>query len=148
WANRYPPGTETLNGVTVRRFPVTQPRTTEAFAACSARVFGAQARVIAGHVDAATAAAASSADALRWIEEQGPVAPGLVCFVADQRDAYDAFVFFSYRYYPTFHGFPPVAERALLVPTAEDDGVYRLPVFGPFFRRPRALVFNSPEERA
>jgi glycosyltransferase involved in cell wall biosynthesis len=99
-------------------------------------------------VDPAAAAAASSDDALRWIEEQGPVAPELVRFVADHSHAYDAFVFFSYRYYPTFHGLPAVADRALLVPTAEDDGVYRLPVFAPFLRRPRALVFNSPEERA
>jgi len=33
------------------------------------------------------------------------------------------------------------------VPTAEDDGVYRLPIFPPFFRRARALVYNSVEER-
>src|SRR5215470_17388205 len=80
WANRYPPGTETLNGVTVRRFPVARPRAAEEFAARSARVFGARARVVPGHVDAAAASAASSEDALRWIEEQGPVAPGLVRF--------------------------------------------------------------------
>jgi glycosyltransferase involved in cell wall biosynthesis len=36
---------------------------------------------------------------------------------------------------------------SLLVPTAEDDGAYRLPIFPPLFQKARALVFNSPEER-
>jgi glycosyltransferase involved in cell wall biosynthesis len=34
------------------------------------------------------------------------------------------------------------------VPTAEDDGAYRLPIFPPLFGKASALVFNSPEERA
>jgi glycosyltransferase involved in cell wall biosynthesis len=148
WANRYPAGTETLNGVRVRRFPVTRPREAEAFAAWSARVFGPEARVVAGRVDPAVAESATTDEALRWIDEQGPVVPALVRFVADRREEYDAFVFFSYRYYPTFHGLCAAGDRALLVPTAEDDGVYRLPVFAPFFRQPRAVVFNSPEERS
>jgi glycosyltransferase involved in cell wall biosynthesis len=41
-----------------------------------------------------------------------------------------------------------VPDKSLLVPTAEDDGVYRLGLFPPLFRLPRAIVYNSVEERA
>jgi glycosyltransferase involved in cell wall biosynthesis len=40
-----------------------------------------------------------------------------------------------------------VAEKALLVPTAEDDGAYHLSVYPPLLRTPRAIAFNSIEER-
>ena len=40
-------------------------------------------------------------------------------------------------------------DKALLVPTAEDDGVYRLSIFPPLLPRCRArIVYNSVEERA
>jgi glycosyltransferase involved in cell wall biosynthesis len=41
-----------------------------------------------------------------------------------------------------------VADRALLVPTAEDDGAYHLPLYRRLFEQPRAIAFNSVEERA
>jgi glycosyltransferase involved in cell wall biosynthesis len=67
--------------------------------------------------------------------------------VQKHKDAFDLFFFFSYRYYTTFHGLRGVADKALLVPTAEDDGVCELAIFRSFFRTPRALVYNSVEER-
>jgi len=41
----------------------------------------------------------------------------------------DLFVFYSYRYYQTFFGLPAVRDRAVLVPTAEEDAAIELPVF-------------------
>jgi glycosyltransferase involved in cell wall biosynthesis len=41
-----------------------------------------------------------------------------------------------------------VAKRAVLVPTAEDDQAIRLPVFRELLRRPRGLLYLTPEERA
>jgi glycosyltransferase involved in cell wall biosynthesis len=61
---------------------------------------------------------------------------------------FDVLVFFSYRYWTTVHGLLAAERPALLVPTAEDDGAYRLPIFPPLFRKAQALVFNSVEERA
>ena len=55
-----------------------------------------------------------------------------------RRGDFDFFIFFSYRYYTTYHGLRAVGDKALLVPTAEDDGVYRLSIFPPLFRLPRA----------
>ena len=132
WANRYPEGASTLNGLTVRRFKVKRPRDPERFAEWSARVFKA---------------AHTPEDELRWLEEEGPFSPRLVRHVQQHKDDFDLFFFFSYRYYTTFHGLAGVADKALLVPTAEDDGVYALEIFKSFFRRPRAFVYNSVEER-
>jgi hypothetical protein len=79
-------------------------------------------------------AAHAPEDELRWLEEEGPFSPRLVRHVREHKDAFDFFFFFSYRYYTTFHGLAGVADKALLVPTAEDDGVLQarhLPVVLP-----------------
>jgi glycosyltransferase involved in cell wall biosynthesis len=133
WANHFSEGQTVLNGVPVRRFKVRRSRDPVRFADWSDRVFRGGAR--------------SEADELRWLEEEGPYSPRLVRFIERHKNDYDAFIFFSYRYYTTYHGLRAVADRALLVPTAEDDGVYGLSVFPPLFRLPRAIVYNSVEER-
>jgi len=133
WANHYPEGREVLNGIPVRRFKVKRPRDPVRFADWSERVLGRR---------------GDPADELRWLEEEGPFSPRLVRHVRRQRQGYDFFIFFSYRYYSSYHGLLAVADRSLLVPTAEDDGVYRLSIFPPLFRAPRAIVYNSMEERA
>jgi glycosyltransferase involved in cell wall biosynthesis len=86
-------------------------------------------------------------DALRWLEEEGPCSPRLIKHLETHRADHDFFIFFSYRYYTTYHGLRAVRDKALLVPTAEDDGIYRIGLFPPFFRLPRAIVYNSVEER-
>ncbi len=147
WANHYPPGPETLNGVLVRRFPVDAPRDPERFARTTARVFGEAARVEPGWVDAVAAGRASEAEALQWLDEQGPRSGDLVRHLESHGEEHDFVLFFSYRYWTTYHGLRAVPGRALLVPTAEDDGVYHLPIYAPLFRAPRAVVYNSAEER-
>jgi glycosyltransferase involved in cell wall biosynthesis len=133
WANHYPEGRELLNGIPVRRFKVKRPRDPLRFSDWTDRVMRPS---------------AAPQDVGKWLEEEGPFSPRLVRHVERHADAFDFFVFFSYRYYTTYHGLRAAASRALLVPTAEDDGVYRLPIFPPFFRLPRAVVYNSVEERA
>jgi glycosyltransferase involved in cell wall biosynthesis len=138
WANHYREGVETLNGIPVRRFRVKRPRDPERFADWTDRVMRA------------SAAPDKEREALllRWLEEEGPFSPRLVRHLQRHRDDHDFFVFFSYRYYTTYHGLRAVPDRALLVPTAEDDGVCGLSIFPPLFRMPRAIVYNSVEERA
>jgi glycosyltransferase involved in cell wall biosynthesis len=167
WGNHYPEGVETLNGITVRRFRVKRPRDVGRFAEWSARVLGLPAEggprrlwptgpgPAAGPGEGSARTAGRSplppsteGDQLRWLEEEGPLSKRLVEHVEARRRDFDFFVFFSYRYYTTYHGLRVAPERSLLVPTAEDDGVYRLGIFREFFRLPRAIVYNSHEERA
>jgi glycosyltransferase involved in cell wall biosynthesis len=133
WADHYPAGEERLNGVTVRRHPVQRPRDRYAFRDWSARVMNGP------H---------SREDELRWLDEEGPLSPALAAQVAARRDAYDALICFSYRYWTTWHALRALPGRALLVPTAEDDGIYRLEIFRELFAQPRAIVWNSLEEKA
>lgn len=133
WRNHYPPGVEVCNGVTVRRFPVVRPRSPERFGRVQEYVFHHTHR---------------EEDELRWLDEEGPLAPALIDYIKERRDAYDAFIFFSYRYYHSYYGINAVPEKSLLVPTAERDPAIHLRIFHDLFRKPRAIVYNSHEERA
>ncbi|HEY7444595.1 MAG TPA: glycosyltransferase family 4 protein [Vicinamibacterales bacterium] len=133
WRNELPRGREVVHGLTVHRFPVDRERNVKLFARRSTQVFEQP------H---------SHDDELAWLDSEGPTSRALVKFLRSKREVYDFFLFFSYRYYHSFHGIHAVGSRALLVPTAERDEVIGLSVFGPVFRGVRALMYNSPEERA
>jgi len=133
WNNELPPGEEIVNRVKVRRFPVARPRNTREFGRRSQHVFNE---------------AHSLADELRWLESEGPASPALIQYIRRSRGEFDFFLFFSARYYPSWHGARAVPEKAILVPTAERDPAVGLSIFGPLFRGARAVMYNSLEERA
>jgi glycosyltransferase involved in cell wall biosynthesis len=133
WRNELPPGEERVNGVPVRRFPVTHERDPLTFGARSRTVFEQR------H---------SLADELSWLDAEGPASPALVRHVAANGGSYDFCLFFSYRYYHAYHGARASSANAVLVPTAERDHAAGLSIFQPIFRGVRALMYNSPEERA
>ena len=131
WKNHYPAGTETVDGLKVTRYRNSQTRNIDRFAAISDLVFR----------DAHTAD-----DERRWIVENGPVSPDLVRAIATRRDI-DLFLFYSFRYYTAAMGAAAVRDRAILVPTAEDDPAVRLGVFADLFRSVRGFLFLAPEEQ-
>jgi glycosyltransferase involved in cell wall biosynthesis len=133
WKNELPAGEDKVNGVQVRRFPVTQSRNTEAFGRMSRLVFEQ---------------AHSLTDELHWLDAEGPTSPALTSHVRSVAGAFDFFLFFSYRYYQAFHGARSVPGKAVLVPTAERDPAIGLAIFPPVFRGVRAVMYNSFEERA
>ena len=133
WKNERPPGEEQLDGVTVRRFPVDRERRPSEFGRRSARVFD---RV---H---------SLGDELSWLDSEGPTSTSLVRYAVRHANDYDYFLVFSYRYYHAYQVARRLPSKAVLVPTAERDPAIGLSIFGPIFRGVRALMYNSPEERA
>jgi glycosyltransferase involved in cell wall biosynthesis len=133
WHNEWPVGLDRVNGVPVRRFHVEQERDPLVFARWSQRVFDQP------H---------SLSDELDWLDAEGPASPTLVAHIAKHASAFDFLLFFSYRYYHAYHGARAAASRAILVPTAERDAAVGLSIFKPLFRGVRALMYNSPEERA
>ena len=133
WRNELPPGVEQVNGVPVRRFRVKHERDPRLFGRRSIRVFEQP------H---------SLGDELDWLDAEGPAAPTLIDHLARNAAGYDHCIFFSYRYYHAYYGARAAASRAILVPTAERDATVGLAIFRPLFRGVRALMYNSPEERA
>ena len=133
WKNELTPGVERINGVAVRRFPVARQRRPDDFGRRSQRVFEKT------H---------SIADELGWLESEGPSSPALVDYVVKAAADLDFVILFSYRYYHSWHLARRLPEKSIIVPTAERDATIGLSIFGPVFRGVRALMYNSPEERA
>ncbi len=133
WRNELPTGADRINGIAVRRFRVRHERNPLVFGRRSGHVFEEPHSV---------------ADELAWLDSEGPASPALVRYIARHGHAYDYLLFFSYRYYHAYHGTRAAASRAILVPTAERDSAIGLSIFKPIFSGVRALMYNSPEERA
>jgi glycosyltransferase involved in cell wall biosynthesis len=131
WRNELPAGLEEINGVPVRRFPVDHERDPLAFGLLSQRVFEQTHSV---------------AHELAWLEAEGPASRQMIAHAAS--GAFDYLLFFSYRYHHAWHGVRRLHDRAILVPTAERDPAIGLSIFPPIFRAARAIMYNSPEERA
>jgi glycosyltransferase involved in cell wall biosynthesis len=132
WENHYPAGEDRDAEVRVLRFEA-QPRRPQVLREISERVWS-------GH--------ATRHEERRWFEENGPVTPGLHDYLKTHGDEYDRVLFWTYRYWQTWDGLPLVADRAILVPTAERDWAIRMGVLGEFFRLPRGYIFLTPEEQA
>jgi glycosyltransferase involved in cell wall biosynthesis len=133
WANAYPDGRSTLNGVEIVRFPVTRPRRLKVFADLSDEVFDAR-------------AAPERQEA--WFHENGPEVPALLDHLRTRGSEYDLALFWSYRYYTAYFGLPLVADRAVLLPTAEEDPAIGLDVLESYFTKPAGYLFLTPEEDA
>jgi glycosyltransferase involved in cell wall biosynthesis len=132
WANALPAGESAEDGVRVIRFPVAQRRDLKRFADLSDEVFDG---------------GAASALQEEWFRQNGPATPALLEHLRAVGSTYDLVVFWAYRYYPSFFGVPLVADRAVLVPTAEEDPAIDLDILGEFFRKPAGYLFLTPEER-
>ncbi len=132
WQNVLPAGESRVNGVAVRRFPVARERRLETFDPVANQVCFFE------HTDE---------EERRWLVEHGPVCPELLDHLRAHEREFDALVFFSYRYWTSYFGIEVAPHKSLLVPTAEHDRVLYLRIFRDFFRRPAAIVFNTPEEK-
>jgi len=133
WNNEYPAGASTDGTVRVIRFAVSRPRRLHQFSSISDEVF--------------------EGDAPRerqeeWFRENGPQVPALLDHLRQHGTSYDAVLFWTFRYYPSFFGVPLVRDRAVLLPTAEDDPAVHLGITEDFFTIPAAYLFLTPEEQA
>jgi glycosyltransferase involved in cell wall biosynthesis len=133
WRNHYPEGTEVVNGIPVHRCTVKRTRNARAFASLSNLCFHES------HTREEEEA---------WVRENGPFSPALVKAVARAAGRFDRVLFYCFRYYHSYHGVPAVRDRALLVPTAEEDPAIHLGIMKPFFSMPRGIVYLTPEEQA
>jgi glycosyltransferase involved in cell wall biosynthesis len=136
WADAYPAGTEELDGVAVHRLSVSAPRHDRAFNLLNSRAVWGR-RPVPLHLQE------------HWIRSSGPLLPDLVPWLAERAGAFDAVIFFSYLYYPTWAGLPVASAltATVLHPTAHDEPSLDLPLFRTTFRHPAAFAFFTEEEQ-
>jgi len=137
WANRYPPGTAHLDGVSVYRLPTAHPRDLHLFGPLNARVTLGE-KPVALHVQQ------------EWMRAQGPTVPALAPWLDRHAGRFDAVIFFTYLYAIAYDGLARVAGRVPVVlhPTAHDEPTLDLPLFDAVFRMPDAFAFSTEEEQA
>jgi glycosyltransferase involved in cell wall biosynthesis len=131
WRNVYPPGAVRAGPVNVLRFPVAHQRNLGRLADISRIVFTTR---------------SSPEEQERWFVENGPEVPGLIEHLQQHGAEYDRILFWTYRYYQTYFGLPLVADRAILVPTAEEDPLIWVDVVDRLFSLPIGYLFLTPEE--
>lgn len=132
WRNEHAPGASTLGALKVLRFPASRERSLHRFAEVSELAF--------------SGAAVESVQE-DWFRENGPNLPGLLEHLRTHGGEYDAILFWAFRYAEVYFGLPHVRERAILVPTAEEDPVIRMPLLERFFALPAGYIFLTPEEQ-
>ena len=132
WKNEYPEGRSALNGVQIYRFRTERTRNLEEFNRFSDQLY------YNNH---------TTEEELRWLDEQGPFCPSLIDFLKSMHRTYDRLLFFTYLYYPAYHGLQIAPEKSVLVPTAHDEPAIRLSIFRQVFSLPYALIFNTPAEK-
>ena len=132
WKNELPVGETVQRGVRVRRFPVASRRRVRSFGRLSERLYRT---------------AHTLEEEIEWMIRQGPRTPELLAHLKESRRRFDAFVFFTYLYYPTYFGLPLVAGNSVLVPTLHDEPPARFDIFRGLFSATRTFVWNAPEER-
>ena len=134
WENALPVGVSVENGVRVHRFPVARPRNLKAFADLSDEVFDDPGSTPEREEE--------------WFRANGPDAPALLEHLRVHGSEYDLVLFWAFRYAPSYFGLPLVAERAIVVPTAEEDPAIDLDVLPDYFARAAGYLFLTPEEEA
>lgn len=133
WKDYYEKDTEVINGVTVRRFSVKSKRNrlVQRSSQILMHNFGLHPKELEE----------------RRLIARGPYLPGLVDYIKENKDNYDAFVFVTYMYYPVYFGAKEVYEKAFFVPTAHDEEPIYMNIFYDLFTKVKGIVYLTEEEK-
>lgn len=132
WADEYTEDLEVLNGVKVRRFSVVKTRDKETFDEVNYRFHNNMLK---------------RSEEQEWIDKQGPYVPNMISYIREHKNDYEAFLFFTYLYYPTAMGIKEVYDKAIVFSLAHDEPYLQMKIFDDVFLKPRAFFFNTEEER-
>ena len=172
WRNALPAGESMVEGVRVVRFQVQGERDLESFnrlsddlyartptgARTPTRAFSAAERLeLRGggftpsprlDDEPRGARTPTREEELEWLRLQGPYVPELPEALARETPGFDAVLFFTYLYYPTWAGLQAASQRSILVPTAHDEPPLCFSIFREMFDLPKAFAFLTPPEES
>jgi len=132
WKHHYEKSVEPINGIKVNRYKVSKERIPEVFGNIQKKIYNEE------HL---------FEDELKWLEEEGPFLPDMLEDLKRREKEFDYIIFFSFRYYHSYYGIREFKDKSILVPTAEHDEVLYLRLFKEFFSLPKAIIYNSVEEK-
>jgi O-antigen biosynthesis protein len=132
WRNELPAGATVVEGVPVRRFPVT-------IAKDHGAVTMLHARLDAGFP-------LDPAGERRWVENTGYSEP-LLAAIAETAPRVDAVLLAPYLFAATVFGARVAPERSLVIPCLHDEAYARFGIVQETLRDVAGLVFNSAPER-
>ncbi|MEO3404021.1 glycosyltransferase family 4 protein [Mucilaginibacter sp. CAU 1740] len=156
WANEFTPGTSVVNGIEVVRFPVEHPLNLDRLKLADRKL---RIRKPKPHqkllkflgqlenFEKLTGVKSRVENEMAWIKEQGPYLPQLISFLKANEHNYDAFIFFTYLYYPTVVGISVAPQKSILIPTAHDETPIYFELYKEFFRKPKAILYNTESEK-
>ncbi|MFC4263068.1 glycosyltransferase family 4 protein [Ferruginibacter yonginensis] len=84
---------------------------------------------------------------IQWLEHQGPTTYGLVQYIKENENTYDAFIFITYLYYPTAAGLLTVPHKSIFIPTMHDEQPAYFPIFQKTMAAPKSLLFLTASEQ-
>ncbi len=131
WENYYKPGKETLDGVSVVRFPVDW-RETVVF-------LKIQHKITSGW-------SLSYEDQCEWADESVNSTP-MYEYIGGRQDDFDFFIFIPYMFGTTVNGSKICPGKTLLVPTLHDEVYAYLDIFKDMFKRARGVLFLTHPEK-
>jgi glycosyltransferase involved in cell wall biosynthesis len=131
WRNEYPAGTETVDGIVVRRFPI------ESTTAMRGRA-NIEARIQAGEQP-------EFSEQLAWLDGLFRV-PELFHYLVVNADQYDAIVFSPYLFWTTVVGTTVAPRRTIVMPCLHDEAYARLDILQHVLSEPAMLWFLSEPE--
>jgi len=131
WSPLFTPGVSILNGITVRRFPVSQPCDQNKLTLKEERVY------YSTH---------TTEEEIEWAVQKGPYSPELIRFLRDYQEDYNLILFFTFRYFHSYAGISTTSSKAVLIPFAEDEPSLYLNITKSLFSLVQGIIFVTPEE--
>jgi glycosyltransferase involved in cell wall biosynthesis len=129
--NYHPRGTETIQGLTVRRFPVAQ---------CDASAFhGINGRLMNGQSITTEEETVFIREMMRCDE--------LILFIDKHRSEY-VFLYVPYMFTSTYCGVLTAPQQSVLIPCLHDESYAYLGIYKAVFEQARGVIFHSRAEKA
>ena len=155
WANHYPEGVSTINGVTVRRFNVSQVRSWEKMNEFEKIIRIEKSiskrkgikRFVKKMFSAFKNRRSTNVEQMNWILAQGPTTPDLINYIKTHESDFDCLIFFTYLYYPTVLGININPQKTIVIPLAHDEWPIHIPVFKTVFTVPACIMYNTLAEK-
>lgn len=126
----YPEGTDTADGLPVRRFKV-RKRDTATFDAINLKFMTNR---------------PVSKDEERIFLEEMVNSPDLYRYIAEHKEEYSYFIYIPYMFGTTYYGIQACPEKAVMIPCLHDESYAYMDSFKEVFKQVRGMIFNARPE--